>query len=254
MGPAAALAAAPGAAVPATTAGAALRAGASKSRRTHLGLEGPGTTRRGWGPETWERGVCTPILLQRSRGGEAARGQLGLGKSVFSGGCPTHKEESNCLVPKVRPSPTPCPPTMTREQRAFSNTPLFCLRPAYQPGAHCLGMAQESTVGSHFTFAQWTPAQLGRCQTRDLPLLSISRGVDLQDSKASQISGGSKTHLTLGVSPGTMFTLGPTSLLCPRGKPEAKAAPSRPSSAQEVAYTTSVSNPEVKDGDSGVGT
>ena len=82
-GLAAAPAAPPGAAVLATTAGAALRVGASKPRRTHLGLEGPGT-RRGWGPETWERGVCNPILLQRSRGGGgAARGQVGLQKSVF---------------------------------------------------------------------------------------------------------------------------------------------------------------------------
>lgn len=51
MGLAAAHAASPGAAVPATTAGAALRVGASKFRRTYLGLEGPGT-RRGWGSET----------------------------------------------------------------------------------------------------------------------------------------------------------------------------------------------------------
>lgn len=52
-----------------------------------------------------------------------------------------------------------------------------------------------------------------------------------------------------------MLTLGPISLPCPHSsKPEAKATPSRPSSAQEVAYTTSVSSPEVKDGGAGVGT
>lgn len=156
-GLAAAPAVPPGAAVPVTTAGAAQRVGASKPRRTHLGLEGP-ATRRGWGPETWERGVLYPHTATELLGwgwgstwASGTREELPLGRVTHPRG------GIELSSPGSVPIPTPCPPAMPREQRAFVNTgirspcPLFCLRPAYQPGAHRLCMAQASTVGCHLT-------------------------------------------------------------------------------------------------------
>lgn len=140
MGPEATHAAPPEVPVQATTAEAALKAGASEPSQT-WGSPGRG---RGQALGLGEEGSCTPYkeLLGRHEGR--------WDREDFEGGHPAHEEEPDGAAPnRCPPLPQLAPTCVSREQRAFANTggtlPHFLL------DAHSLGWALALALAREFT-------------------------------------------------------------------------------------------------------